>query len=160
MKKKMKISQKVEFKKEVNKYKNEDSFYEKNYVNLFDYLQYLVLQVVISVIIIPVIFGSLDVLEFFFNGSAINSILFLVPYLYIIDFIIPKASIPKRIYGFKIFCPKDVKLKEKLIFICLKLIDILIAPIFLFICVFFPKVRMSFFSEKFTRIFMYKTNPK
>ena len=131
-------------------------FVQKNYVMLFDYVQFKIVQIIFFVYIVPLIIdvenGGMVPAELFFEGSAFWSILLLGIYLFIIDFYFPKLSIAKIVFSYKVSYSNNIKLKEKVIYILLKLFDTLIAPFRIPIALLFSKVPFQLFCEKYTGV--------
>jgi len=135
-------------------------FMQKNYVILFDYVQFKIVQFIFFVLIVPSIIdvknGGMAPAELFYDGRGLWSILLLGLYLFIIDFYFPKFSIAKKVFSYKMAYPENLKLKEQIVYILLKLCDTFIAPFKIIFSFFFSKISTQLYSEKHTRIYLYK----
>lgn len=134
---------------------------EKGYFLLYDFFQFHLIQF-FTLVGVKYIVISLDIeqivnlLELFYNGSFINSLILFIPYTFVVDFYMPTFSIGGKILGIGVKYSKDISIMERLKYSFFKLVDTVIAPTRIFVAFLFSKFSPILFCEKYTEVYLTK----
>lgn len=136
---------------------------EKSCFLLYDFIQFQLIQFLIIVGIKYIaVFNDMkqivNLSESFYDGGFIYSLILYTPYMFIVDFYIPTISIGRKILGFELEYSKGISIIECLKFIVFKLIDTILSPTRIFIAFLFSKFTFLLFCEKYTEVYLTKTN--